>query len=443
MRLTLPEIDFSKGFTPSNDIFNRVKLADKIEKIIRNIEEEHLVFGIDDNWGNGKTTFIKMWESKIKIEDSFNFIYFDAFENDYHDDPFLQISSMLYESIEDNKEDLKERFLKTATRVGKNVLSIGAKIGINIATAGVLNNTVLESSSDIIESSLNEHVDNYIKERIEKSEKEKQTITKFQDTLSEIAKDKKIIFVIDELDRAKPSYSLDLLERVKHIFSTKNVFFILSMNKPQFEKMITKRYGEIDASAYLNKFIHLWFSLPNVKNAINENLQVKTYLNHLRSKIIIPNVHNNYSIEPLIFLSNHHSLSLREIQRCFSQLLLMHMCLQESVTNEDYVALSLISYISVIDSNLMKRIRLNQVRREDMIQHLTNIDINKYSPSKEQPALLSIIKCINTELYSQEAYATKVEEKSNLIFVSNWGDQPKPLTYAVSLLDDLPISIPE
>ncbi|MGI16078.1 hypothetical protein D9D27_02450, partial [Escherichia coli] len=44
------------------------------------------------------------------------------------------------------------------------------------------------------------------------------------------------------------------------------MYFILSTDKDQFIKIIQKTYGPIDASMYLNKFIHLWVSLPKNDN---------------------------------------------------------------------------------------------------------------------------------------------------------------------------------
>ncbi|MDX7018825.1 P-loop NTPase fold protein, partial [Klebsiella aerogenes] len=69
-------------------------------------------------------------------------------------------------------------------------------------------------------------------------------------------------FIIDELDRARPDFSLNLLELIKHIFNVDGFYFLLVMNKQQFEESIKIRYGNINSSLYLNKFIDYWFTLP-------------------------------------------------------------------------------------------------------------------------------------------------------------------------------------
>ncbi|HCD9054578.1 TPA: hypothetical protein NEG01_005482, partial [Klebsiella quasipneumoniae] len=65
--------------------------------------------------------------------------------------------------------------------------------------------------------------------------------------------------------------ALDLLERIKHLFSVDGLIFLLVMNREQFEKGILRRYGDIDSRLYLNKFIHCWFSLPK-KNAFSKHV---------------------------------------------------------------------------------------------------------------------------------------------------------------------------
>ena len=72
-----------------------------------------------------------------------------------------------------------------------------------------------------------------------------------------------LVFFIDELDRCRPSFAIELLERVKHLFDVKNIVFVLSIDKKQLEAITAAVYGErIDALEYLRRFIDLDFYLP-------------------------------------------------------------------------------------------------------------------------------------------------------------------------------------
>jgi DNA polymerase III delta prime subunit len=55
----------------------------------------------------------------------------------------------------------------------------------------------------------------------------KKRYKRFQGKLKEIitVTNNKTLIIIDELDRARPDYALDLLERIKHLFSVDGLFF--------------------------------------------------------------------------------------------------------------------------------------------------------------------------------------------------------------------------
>lgn len=71
----------------------------------------NLVLALDSKWGEGKSTFIKMWcsENQHKRQEPIKTIYFDAFENDYQKDPFLALASEIYELLEDNDSSEAKR----------------------------------------------------------------------------------------------------------------------------------------------------------------------------------------------------------------------------------------------------------------------------------------------------------------------------------------------
>ena len=90
------------------------------------------------------------------------------------------------------------------------------------------------------------------------------------------------VIIVDELDRCRPDFALSVLERIKHLFSVKNVVFVLSMKKVQLEKSICHIYGNIDAAEYLQKFINCEITLPK-KAILPEEFQ-KHKIIFLKSK---------------------------------------------------------------------------------------------------------------------------------------------------------------
>lgn len=76
------------------------------------------------------------------------------------------------------------------------------------------------------------------------------------------AKQKPLVFIIDELDRCRPTFAIELLERVKHIFDVPNIVFVFGINRAQLTKSLRSVYGEIDADEYLRRFFDMEFILP-------------------------------------------------------------------------------------------------------------------------------------------------------------------------------------
>ena len=71
-----------------------------------------------------------------------------------------------------------------------------------------------------------------------------------------------LVFIIDELDRCRPTFAIELLERVKHIFDVPNIVFVFGINRDELVKSLESVYGDIDAGTYLRRFFDMEFVLP-------------------------------------------------------------------------------------------------------------------------------------------------------------------------------------
>ncbi|MGL6523975.1 KAP family P-loop NTPase fold protein [Aeromonas hydrophila] len=72
------------------------------------------------------------------------------------------------------------------------------------------------------------------------------------------------LVIIDELDRCRPSYAVEMLEVVKHIFDIPGVFFIISTDTEQLQHAIKVVYGSgFNAQIYLSRFFDARFTLQS------------------------------------------------------------------------------------------------------------------------------------------------------------------------------------
>lgn len=126
--------------------------------------------------------------------------------------------------------------------------------------AGSLAETVTDAAATIASHTIDATVEALLKEQIE-AEKNLETL---KACLKELAADKPIILFIDELDRCRPDYAVDMLEVIKHVFDVENVKVVLVTNTKQLCAAINHRYGaDVDAQKYLDKFLKYNFALPD------------------------------------------------------------------------------------------------------------------------------------------------------------------------------------
>ena len=69
------------------------------------------------------------------------------------------------------------------------------------------------------------------------------------------AKNKPIIFVIDELDRCNPAFAIGTLEILKYFLDIKNFIIILSLDEKQLQESVKTIYGQgMNSDIYFSKF---------------------------------------------------------------------------------------------------------------------------------------------------------------------------------------------
>ena len=250
------------------DIYDRKIIAENLTKIIDS-QNDPVVISLDSEWGTGKTTFVTMWKNMLDSEEEYNSkfetLYFNAWENDYIKDPLLAIFSEMEKQIHEKDSRFRkgmDKIISKAKPFGKAVVSTGARL----ATAGMLNldrvdlgdyneEELIKLSEKLGELSINEiSADKTIRRKF------KEEMIKYQQDIN-----KKIVFFIDELDRCRPTFAIELLEVIKHLFNINNFIFIISIDKEQLAHSVSTIYGlNMDTLGYLRRFFDLDYKLPQI-----------------------------------------------------------------------------------------------------------------------------------------------------------------------------------
>lgn len=298
------------------DEFNRAPLGQKICFILEsNIDISPMI--IDGDWGTGKTEFCHKLIKLIRNNDRYGVIYIDAFKADHTNEPLLTILAEVINLIPNDEKDSFIRKAIPAARFGIKTLGKAAVAHIlrqdYMDVANDFDKDISKVTDKIIDSSVESLLNDHIE--AEKSLKGLQT------ALERIGEEKPLILFIDELDRCRPDFAINMLEVIKHTFDVKGVKFVFITNTEQLKHSIAKFYGNpIGTQRYLDKFIKYSISLPKTINTSNRS-KINASLEYYRS-LIYKNefseciaLRDNEIIKMLRQIITVNNLSLRDIEK--------------------------------------------------------------------------------------------------------------------------------
>lgn len=364
------DITISESSPFANDILNRSESARVLTQFIHTLREP-FVLAVDSGWGSGKTTFLKMWNYALTAK-GFHCMYFNAWENDYRDDPLLAFLGEI-------KAEL-DRCAVFGVETGRAAehFQRAKNLSVKLIKRSILTIERLEALTPFGQDvqrrrELESHIEELVMERIDNYETDKRTIEEFRAAMSELARDisgpadetegemRPVVFFIDELDRCRPEYTVAVLERLKHLFNVPGFVYILAVDKSQLEQSIKSLYGPgMNVEGYLRRFIDMDYVLPSPP--------LELYCNYLYNAFGFEKffTEREYQFinekEELVGtfagLAEAFGFSLRVLEQCFMQ---FSMVLRSTEQDEWLFPAFLATIISLkVDNPALYRAYINQ-----------------------------------------------------------------------------------
>lgn len=258
---------------------NKYNRTQDVKDFIEALEqiEGNMFISLDAKWGAGKTFYIRQIEQtlnyltkrtkeveidesietafsksplgSLELEHTYFPVYYNAWLYDNHNDPLMSlilIISKMCESYCDTKlsSDLSEKITAFLDSFSLSIgnMQIGSNFGgmrEQFTAKNILSSVKTEEE---IRDKVKEIFNSIIVENVEK-----------------------LVIFIDELDRCRPSFAIEMLERIKHYFDDDRIIFIASVNREQLIHSISKYYGtNFDSTGYLDKFFDRNVYLPEI-----------------------------------------------------------------------------------------------------------------------------------------------------------------------------------
>lgn len=240
-----------------NDITGRNQNIVSFIDLLSRCENDTWTIAIDGKWGTGKTFFAKQCMyildhlndektfdagindkivNKIRTKPNCKTIYFDSWENDNEVDPLISLTKCVMSS---NKKINVKAIVDKIAPLLDIILKVSAVFQSNIKE--------LKNIKDILQI-------NDTRSEIEKLNDEFDKL---------IGNSERLVIFIDELDRCRPSYAVNLLERIQHCFTNDKITFVFSVNLAELSKTVRKFYGnDFNGDGYLQRFFDIVLPIP-------------------------------------------------------------------------------------------------------------------------------------------------------------------------------------
>lgn len=264
-----PTLDAIKNSVASDQAGRNKDVIEFLEMIDK-IEGPYSIL-LDAPWGDGKTFFVKTVEQVMRslnpstmndrtrcmdelseitdklcdIKTRFLPFYFNAWQNDFCEDPISALLASMGAEFKRNDE------LKSRSSVDIIISAIDAAVKLFHPNMNVGDMARAVTGKSLVEAF-----------------EDRKTIREKIDDLAEHGIDgiaDKIVIFIDELDRCRPDFSVRLLEQTKSLFQSKDIIVVSSSDSVQLAKAVAGMYGDgFDSAHFLERFFDARLSLTPV-----------------------------------------------------------------------------------------------------------------------------------------------------------------------------------
>lgn len=342
------------------------------------------VINVNSPWGSGKTFFLTRWAQELS--EKHVCIFFDAWANDFSNEPLVALITCIEQQTRDTAALESSPTGQAITSATSNLIKKATPLIAKGLVRKFLGVEINEILGDGAAEGTSEAAESLVGKLIEEQSRVSDNILNFKTAVLEKlenaalnnAKEKPAFIFIDELDRCRPTYAIELLERIKHFFELEDCRFIVASDSTQLAHSIRAIYGEqFYSESYLSRFFDAEFRLdnrdpfkiilehtPNIKSiSLGINISGEIHARyHSMQEPVHPTTHTvtckivDYTENALIAaaLSKAFDLSIRDTIKCLKQIKSACDFLNDDSLNFFWLAFLIISKCA--DENLYQSI---------------------------------------------------------------------------------------
>jgi hypothetical protein len=273
------------------DMLNNRAIAKTVVELIKESQDKPISIGIHGDWGAGKSSVLEMVEDEFNNNPDIECIKFNGWKHQgFEDAKIALMSAIVSELIEKRNlgkvcEDAVKKIWKNINwmNVAKGAGSFALTMATGATPIGLLSN-ILErlqggvSDEEKVKATI-ESVGQYLKDaKVFEDTSTTKEFAEFQASFSDLleeSKIKKLVVLIDDLDRCLPEVTIETLEAVRLFMFSNSTAFVIAADESMIEYAVKKHFPDVmDLSdrnignefskRYLEKLIQVPFRIPTL-----------------------------------------------------------------------------------------------------------------------------------------------------------------------------------
>ncbi|MDR2407406.1 MAG: KAP family NTPase [Bacteroidales bacterium] len=266
--------------------------------------------GVFGDWGSGKSSILEMLRKTMEDEDGVVCLYFNGWVFEGYDDAKAALLESIIKNFNENTK-IKNKATDSIKKLFKSInwmrtISFSLKNVVVPVTAGIMTNglslisqlfsklqSLVQDPTFLVEKIKTYDEESFKKEFLNTDGGNNNfgLVREFRDEFEKMLDEseiKKLVVIIDDLDRCLPDRIIDNLEAIKLFLNVKNTAFIIGTDPRIVRHAIEYRYKNTEYNAnngsrenriiddYLEKLIQIPYNLPKLSDS-----EVETYLSLL------------------------------------------------------------------------------------------------------------------------------------------------------------------
>jgi hypothetical protein len=278
-------------------------LADGVLALVEDDSLFPLTIGVFGDWGSGKSTLLNMVRAKLEKDETTLVLAFNGWLFEGYEDAKTALMGSILDAVTSNRK-LSEKAVSLAGRLLKRVnwmrvagaglkyglaFALGGPVGVGLTAGADTMAMAKEAAEKLGKEYSQDEAAKFLKD--DPGQNVIRGVRAFRDDFSKLLEEtniKRLVVMVDDLDRCNPATVIETLEAIKLFLFVPHTAFILGADERLVRYAVRKRFPELDQPGerievgiqYLEQLVQFPIRIPPLGHT-----EIETYINLLFTSV--------------------------------------------------------------------------------------------------------------------------------------------------------------